>query len=247
MKVRQTAYDTHQIFDSHSIFNRTDEWRTRMISRISHDFEKVENQKKRNILNFDETSFRIDCMKEQNIIVPDDMREYYVINSENRRFLTIFEMINAIDDYSSSSMLIIQNQKIMINWFANELSNETRIISSTNDFTSDKIALIFLQHYIDHFDVESDSEWKLMLMNNHDSHITSEFIKLTNENHIRSFSLISHLTHCMQPLNVEIFQSYKHWHDVVIKKSVAKFNVDYFMTRFCQDLSKIRDNILSYI
>jgi hypothetical protein len=49
-----------------------------------------------------------------------------------------------------------------------------------------------------------------MLMNNHESHIIFEFIALTNENHIRSFLLISHLTHCMQSLNVEIFQFYKH-------------------------------------
>ena len=106
-------------------------------------------------------------------------------------------MINAVDDYSLLSMLIIQDQKIMINWFANELFDETRIISLTNDFTFDKIAMTFLQHYIDHFDFKSDNKWKLMLMNNHDNHITSEFIKLTNENHIRLFSLILHLTHCM--------------------------------------------------
>jgi hypothetical protein len=49
-----------------------------------------------------------------------------------------------------------------------------------------------------------------MLMNNHESHMIFEFIALANENHIRSFSLILHLTHCMQSLDVEIFQSYKH-------------------------------------
>ena len=49
-----------------------------------------------------------------------------------------------------------------------------------------------------------------MLMNNHDSHLTSEFVKLANDNHIRSYSLISHLTHCLQSLDVGIFQSYKH-------------------------------------
>ncbi len=46
-------------------------------------------------------------------------------------------------------------------------------------------------------------------MNNHDSYRISEFIKLINENYIRSFSFILHLTHCMQSLNVRIFQSYE--------------------------------------
>ena len=49
-----------------------------------------------------------------------------------------------------------------------------------------------------------------MLMNNHDSHITFESIKLTNDNYIRSFLLIFCLVHCMQLLNVETFQFYKH-------------------------------------
>jgi hypothetical protein len=49
-----------------------------------------------------------------------------------------------------------------------------------------------------------------MLMNNQKSHVILEFIAFANENHIRSFSLILHLTHCMQSLNVEIFQFYKY-------------------------------------
>jgi hypothetical protein len=84
-------------------------------------------------------------------------------------------------------------------------------MSSGSGFTSDKIALEFLKHYIKHSDADSDAiEWKLMLMNNHDSHVTSEFIALINENHIRFFSLIPHLKHCMQSLNEGVFQSYKH-------------------------------------
>ena len=36
-----------------------------------------------------------------------------------------------------------------------------------------------------------------MFMNNHDSHVISEFILLANENRIRLFSFIFHLTHIM--------------------------------------------------
>ena len=40
--------------------------------------------------------------------------------------------------------------------------------------------------------------------------ITPEFNKLANENWIRPYPLIPHLTHCMQPLDVGVFQPYKH-------------------------------------
>ena len=67
-----------------------------------------------------------------------------------------------------------------------------------------------LQHYIDHSDSGSEADWKIMLTDNHGSHCTPEFIALANINHIYSYSLISNLTHCMQPLDVGEFQPYKY-------------------------------------
>jgi hypothetical protein len=102
--------------------------------------------------------------------------------------------------------------------------------------------LKFLKHYIKHSDVDSDAEWKLMLMNNHESHITFEFIAFANENRIRSFSLIFHLTHYMQSLNVEIFQFYKHWHDQIIQNAVDTSFVKYSIGQFLHNLTKIRNH-----
>jgi hypothetical protein len=65
---------------------------------------------RRNLINFDETEFRIDCAKEQKIIVFADVQEFYEVSSENRKSITIIEMINAVDDYFTSLMIIIQNQ-----------------------------------------------------------------------------------------------------------------------------------------
>jgi hypothetical protein len=97
-------------------------------------------------------------------------------------------------------MIIIQRQDLMISWFDDddddELSEDTYVMFFESKFISDKIALKFLKHYIKHSNVDSDTEWKLMLMNNHESHIIFEFIAFANENHIRLFSLILHLTHC---------------------------------------------------
>jgi hypothetical protein len=152
-------------------------------------------------------------------------------------------MINAVGEFSPSFMIIIQRQDIMISWFdESELSEDTYVMLFESEFISDKIALKFLKHYIKNSDVDSDAEWKLMLMNNHESHMIFEFIALANENHIRSFSLILHLTHCMQSLDVEIFQFYKHWHDQVIQDAVVTSFVKYSIGQFLNDLTKIRNN-----
>ncbi len=203
-------------------------------------------RRRRNIMNFDEIDFRSECMKKQKIIVSIEIRKHYQISSENRKSLIIIEMINAVEEFFFSFMIIIQKQDLMISWFDDddddELSEDTYVMLSESEFISDKIALKFLKHYIKHSDADSDAEWKLMLMNNHESHIIFEFIAFANENRIRSFSLISHLTHCMQSLDVGIFQFYKHWHDQVIQDAVVTSFVKYSIEQFLHDLTKIRNH-----
>jgi bifunctional DNA-binding transcriptional regulator/antitoxin component of YhaV-PrlF toxin-antitoxin module len=53
-------------------------------------------------------------MKKQEIIVPIEIREHYQISPENRKSLIIIEMINAVEEFLSSSMIIIQRQDLMI-------------------------------------------------------------------------------------------------------------------------------------
>ena len=85
--------------------------------------------------------------------------------------------------------------------------------------------------------------WKLMFLNNYNNYIIFKSIKLTNNNYIYLYFLIFHLIYCMQLLNVEIFQSYKYWHNVSIQKAFAKFNIEYLFARFCRNFIKIRNNI----
>jgi hypothetical protein len=109
----------------------------------------------------------------------------------------------------------------MQNWVQVELPAGTLIKTSENGFISDEIAIEWLKHFILHTNSSTNSlqEWKLLLMNQHGSHCTPEFIRLANDHHIRSFSFISHLIHCMQSLNVEIFHPYKKHHDNVLRSS----------------------------
>ena len=139
-------------------------------------------------------------------------------------------------------MIVIQGSEIMQNWFPEGLPAGTKVLTSENGFTSDKIAIAYLEHYIANSDSGPDADWKIMLMDNHGSHCTPEFVKLANENRIRPYPLIPHLTHCMQPLDVGVFQPYKHWHDMAIRDALAEFSLDYSLTHFLDDLTKIRDH-----
>jgi hypothetical protein len=79
-------------------------------------------------------------------------------------------------------------------------------------------------------------------MNNRDSHKNPKFVLLANKHYIRLFSFVSHFTHCMQSLDVNIFQSYKKHSVNVIRKALSKFHLIYTLKRFCNDLDDIREH-----
>jgi hypothetical protein len=62
-------------------------------------------RRRRNIINFDESGFRIGCTKDQEILVPEDVKQFYAVSPENRKSVTIIETINASDDYPRPPMI----------------------------------------------------------------------------------------------------------------------------------------------
>jgi hypothetical protein len=53
--------------------------------------------------------------EKQKIIVFIEIKNHYQISSENRKSLIIIEIINAIEEFCFSLMIIIQRQDLMIN------------------------------------------------------------------------------------------------------------------------------------
>jgi hypothetical protein len=49
------------------------------------------------------------------------------------------------------------------------------------------------------------------------------------------------MTHVIQPLDVAIFNPYKHWHDKAVKKAIREGETTYGIADFMYDLPEIRD------
>ena len=93
----------------------------------------------------------------------------------------------------------------MDSWYRERLHQKEVILLSDSGFTTDQLTFRFLQHFIEHTKAGPHELPKLLLMDNHGSHITPEFILLANRNNVIPFSFPAHLTHCMQPCDVGIF------------------------------------------
>jgi hypothetical protein len=136
-------------------------------------------------------------------------------------------------------VVIIQGKHHMEFWYWEKLLNKELILLSESGFISDILSYRFLEHFIQYTSVVSDQPYKLLLIVNHGSHITSEFVLLATQNNIVPFSFPAHLTYCMQPLDVGIFQVYKYWHTKAIQTVLETLDFDYTVSSILWDLSEI--------
>lgn len=137
-------------------------------------------------------------------------------------------------------MVIIQGKHHMESWYRERLSQGETIILSESGFTNDEIAIRFLTHFIRHTGAGPNQPHILLLMDNHGSHLTPEFVLLATNNSIVPFTFPAHLTHCMQPCDVGMFQTLKHQHSKAINYALDSLEFDYTISSFLRDLPEIR-------
>lgn len=67
------------------------------MSNVKYWFDEyLSNFFKKIIINFDETGFRIKCMKKYEILVFSNVKKFYATDFENKKIFIILEFINAI-------------------------------------------------------------------------------------------------------------------------------------------------------
>jgi hypothetical protein len=191
------------------------------------------------IWNMDETGFRVGIPGGEEVIVPVGVQELYTPSPENRSSITVIETVSALGK-AIPPVLIVQGKKHMESWYHENLDGGERILLSDSGYTNDDLALKWLQHFILHTGSSKDSNRKVLLLDSHASHRTPEFTILADENRIFIYAFPSHLTHILQPLDVGIFHPYKHWHKKAVQFSIRNLDLEYNISSFMRDLSKIR-------
>ena len=134
--------------------------------------------------------------------------------------ITVIETVSATGR-TIPPIVIIQGQHHMESWFRDRLHQNELVLLSDSGFTNDQLAIRFLEHFILYSDASPSQPTKLLLMDNHGSHVTPEFINLATCNNVVPFTFPAHLTHCMQPCDVGIFQAMKHWHNKAIQHALV--------------------------
>jgi hypothetical protein len=161
--------------------------------------------------------------------------------AENRKSITVIESICAIGT-NIPPIIIVQGRQHMESWYHERLQGDELVLLSDTGYTNSELAMIYLEHFIRHTNAGPTQPTKILLMDSHTSHTSPEFVIRATSMNIHPYPFPSHLTHIMQPLDVGVFQPYKHWHKKAVQHAMRALDVDYNIASFFRDLTEIREN-----
>ena len=93
-----------------------------------------------------------------------------------------------------------------------DIPNDWMIAISDNSWTNNKLGLIWLKDIFEkHTHTRTKGRYRLLILDGHKSHISSEFEKYSLERLIITFCILAHSSHLCQSLDVRCF--------VILKRS----------------------------
>ncbi len=232
-KRKSLAAERKNAHDSKVLQTHFDEFKEVM---IQYDITKNDTW------NFDEIDYRMSIARFDWVVTVDSNRRIYFKNSNNRESLTNIECISE-EGKNISSMLIMTEVQLLTPHFNNDLDDDVLITISDTGYSNDWISLRWLKHFDRFSQKHQKGAWRMLVMNDYESHHTREFLSYCENHKIIPFDLPSHTTHLLQPLDVCVFQSLKHWHSKAINRAVQMsdeiFSKVEFLTAFNEFRTKV--------
>ena len=162
--------------------------------------------------NFDESGLRIDIGGDQWIIKRDPNRQAYLGSSTNRELITIGETISG-EGCVLPPMIIVPVAIHQDQWYTRtSIPNHYLVGLSETGYSNNQLTIKWLKHFEEYSSKRQVGITRLLLLDSFGSHSTKEFIDFCHAHKIVAFCLLPHTSHLLQPLDVVVFQPYKHYH-----------------------------------
>jgi DDE superfamily endonuclease/Tc5 transposase DNA-binding domain/helix-turn-helix, Psq domain len=182
------------------------------LQRWFDDLEKVLaefNIKLENIYNMDESGFAIGEKEASRCIINSNIRQQFQAKPGRQEWVSVLECICA-DGTIVPPLVIFKAEKLSTQWIPASIHGSWRFNCNSKGWTSNEHGLDWL---IRCFDPETRNkavgEYRLLICDGHDSHITAEFIAYCIDHKILLMILPPHSSHLTQPLDVGVFGSLK--------------------------------------
>lgn len=127
----------------------------------------------------------------------------------NREWATAIQGANALG-WAIPPFIIVKGNYHLSSWYENSpLPKDWVIATSENGWTTNERGLEWIQHFDKHTKPRTVGVYRLLILDGHDSHHSTDFEIYCRENNIITLCMPPHSSHILQPLDVGCFSPLK--------------------------------------
>jgi DDE superfamily endonuclease len=154
----------------------------------------------------------------------------------NREWATVIQGINS-QGWAIPPFIVVQGRNHLSSWYENaNLPPNWRISLSQNGWTTNEIGLQWIKHFDIHTKGCSVGQYRLLILDGHESHHSVEFELFCKHNNIITLCMPPHSSHMLQPLDVGCFsplkRAYSREIDHFIRARITHISKDEFFIAF---------------
>lgn len=162
------------------------------------------------IHNFDETGFAMGLITSETIVTGSERRRKgRRMQPGNRTWTTVIQCISAVGAVLPP-YIIVAAKNHLSSWYENSLLPHNWAISiSENGWTTNEKGLDWLAHFNEHTKTKVCGNYRLLLLDGHESHQSVDFELYCKANKIITLCMPAHASHMLQPLDFACFRPLK--------------------------------------
>jgi hypothetical protein len=144
------------------------------------------------IHNFDETGFMMGVIASGMVVTGAERRgNPKKVQPGNREWVTVIQSISA-QGWAAPPFIVVTGQYHLSSWYqGSTLPSNWAIATTKNGWTDNATGLLWLKHFNQHIEKRSNSAYRLLILDGHESHHSAEFEAYYKENKV--------ITLCMPP------------------------------------------------
>ena len=170
------------------------------------------------IYNFDEASFLMGMIESGMVVTGSERRaKPKLVQPEIREWITVIQAINA-KGWAIPPVIIITGQYHLACWYQEStLPGDWAIMVAPNGCVDNETSLEWIKHFDQHTAKRSRGDHRLLILDGHGSHHSTDFEMYCEENNIITLCMPLHLSHLLQPFDVGCFDGLKKAYDREMK------------------------------
>ena len=188
----------------------------------------------------DKTGFCIGCGRAHYVVILDLIKPLYMTDPDNQDYIISVECVSS-GSAIIPLLIIISSARVLHKWSKNNLDGDTLFTTSKTSYSNNDIALDWLDHFIAHTARKRRGARLLLIIDGFGLHMTIPFFEKAEANQILLFQLPAHSIHFTQPLDIGVFQPFKHYHTEAINNAIRLSNTQFSKLEFLATFQTMRD------